>query len=1071
MARGVLYLAFACSGAAALIYETTWTRLLTLFMGHTVAAASTVLAAFMGGLAIGAALAGRVSSRLDRRVAMRAYACLEVMIAVVAIALPFELEVLKPVLAWAYADGNGGAGFALVRLACALIVVTVPAIAMGATLPVVIRWQAGPADGAGRDTGLLYATNTVGAAAGALLSGFVLLPSLGVRMTTFVGVALNLFSAAIGWWIARSSDLAGLKPRPTPRAVPQPSDVGQPFRAARSKTSKNQPRAVRVVTETSVAAPRLAMIALGISGCVSLILQVAWTRILALVLGPTTFAFSAMVATFISGIALGATIGGWVSKRRPSPWLLAASLLVSGLAAAGAAAWAPRVPLLLADAVAAPDASFATVVRLQSGVIAALMLPMTLAFGAAFPIAVALAAREDATVSRDVAHVYTANTVGAIVGALAGGFFLVPWLGLQNTVRMAAALAVIGFAAIALMHAGRRRAAAAGAIGIAAASLAFIALMPSWDRELLSSGAYKYAPYMQGAHRDALLRAGSLLYYREGAAATVSVREVTGAISLAIDGKVDASNAGDMLTQRLLAHVPLLLHTAPHRVGIIGLGSGVTLGSALRHPIERADMLEISPEVVEASRFFERENHRALADSRTRLIVGDGRSHFALGRDTYDVIISEPSNPWMAGVAALFTREFFEAARARLAPNGLICQWAHTYDISSDDLRSIVATFTSVFPESALWLVGEGDVLLIGSLTPIEPRLAAVRTSWHRAGVAADLAGVDVKEPDSLLTLYAAGGAQLKTYAEAALIQTDDGMRLEFSAPRSIYGRTTIDNAATLRQMALTGPMPDAVRAAWNVPSTPAGRGAMHLRAEAFKTAFDDFARALERNPDSAVVDGLVRAAAPTGRLPDAEGLLKQVLARDPANIAAATGLSRLIAARGEFQAAAEPLRPWFAGTARDVRAMDQLASIFADAGDRQRLAAIVSDLQRVAPDAEPTLYYSASLHFLADRPEDAIATAERLRARNGRHARCLNLLGAAYATLGRSDDARRAFEASIAADPRDPVAYANLGTFELQAGRVARAANYFAQALTLDATSSPAEQGLVQAMAALRRQ
>ena len=827
-----------------------------------------------------------------------------------------------------------------------------------------------------------------------------------------------------------------------------------------------------VASPPSAAMPRLAMIALAVSGCVSLILQVAWTRILALVLGPTTFAFSAMVATFISGIALGATIGGWLSRRRPSPWLLAASLLVSGLAAAGAAAWAPQVPLMLADAVAAPDASFSTVVRLQSGVIAALMLPMTLAFGAAFPLAVALAAREDATVSRDVAHIYTANTAGAIVGALAGGFLLVPWFGLQNTVRIAAGLAVAGFAAVGLMHAGRRVTQAATVLATAAASLAAIAFMPPWDREILSSGAYKYAPYLQGPHRDALLRAGSLLYYREGAAATVSVREVTGSVSLAIDGKVDASNAGDMLTQRLLAHVPLLLHAAPRQVGIIGLGSGVTLGSALRHPIARADMLEISPEVVEASRFFERENHQALADSRTRLIVGDGRSHLALGRQQYDVIISEPSNPWMAGVAALFTREFFEAAKARLAPGGLICQWAHTYDISDDDLRSIVATFISVFPESALWLVGEGDVLLVGSVEPIAPRLDAVRTSWQRPGVSADLAAVEVRDPDSLLTLFTATGAQLEAYGGGALIQRDDAMRLEFSAPRGIYGRTTGDNAATLKQLSVPALLPAAVREAWNAPATSANRGAMHLRAEAYKTAFDDFARALERNPaDAAAVDGLARAGAPIGRLQEAEGLLKQVLARDQGNIGAAIGLSRLIAARGDFQAAAEPLRPLFAGTSRDVRAMDQLASIFADAGDVQRLAAVVADLQRVAPDSEATLYYSATLHFMGERPSEAIAAAERLRARNDRHARCLNLLGAAYATVGRPEDARRAFEASIAADPRDPVAYANLGTFELQSGRAEQAADAFAEALTLDPSSGPAGQGLAQAMATLRRQ
>src|SRR4029453_11410116 len=186
------------------------------------------------------------------------------------------------------------------------------------------------------------------------------------------------------------------------------------------------------------------------------------------------------------------------------------------------------------------------------------------------------------------------------------------------------------------------------------------------------------------------------------------------------DGKVDASNAGDMLTQRLLAHLPLLLHPNPQRVAILGLGSGVTLGSALTHGVSPGPALEISPEVVAASQFFNEENHRALENPRTRLIVGDGRTHLTLGREQYDVIVSEPSNPWMAGIASLFTREFFEAARARLGPGGVLCQWAHTYDISRRDLQSIVATFLSVFPEGTLWMVGDADVLLIGSTESLD---------------------------------------------------------------------------------------------------------------------------------------------------------------------------------------------------------------------------------------------------------------------------------------------------------------------------------------------------------------
>lgn len=346
-----------------------------------------------------------------------------------------------------------------------------------------------------------------------------------------------------------------------------------------------------------------------------------------------------------------------------------------------------------------------------------------------------------------------------------------------------------------------------------------------------------------------------------------------------------------------------------------------------------------------------------------------------------------------------------------------------------------------------------------------------MKAAWSRPGVAADLAEVDVRDRESLLTLFAAEGAALKAYAKDAAVQRDDRMTLEFSGPRSIYGRTAHDNAATLRRIAAGAQMPAAVREAWNAPATAVNRGAMHLRAEAFRIAFDDFERALEHTAaDAGAVDGLLRAAAGARRLEDAEAILKRLVARNRTNVTAVTALSHLTAARGDFSAAAEVLRPLLTQPKPEIEAIDQLASIFADAGDADSLAAVVGDLQRVAPDSEPALYYAATLHFMANRTAQAIEAGERLRARNSRHARCLNMLGAAYATIGRPEDARRAFEASIDADPRDPAAYVNLGTFELQAGRAADAENYFAEALTLDPSSAAAQQGLAQAET-LRRQ
>ena len=391
----------------------------------------------------------------------------------------------------------------------------------------------------------------------------------------------------------------------------------------------------------------------------------------------------------------------------------------------------------------------------------------------------------------------------------------------------------------------------ARAAGLAAALAAAVLLVvsPAWDRELLASGPYMYAPFVpKDLDLTTQLKAGTMLYYREGASATVSVKRLTGTTTLAVDGKVDASNRGDMLTQKLVAHLPLLLHDNPRDVAIIGLGSGVSVGAALRHPIARADVLEISPEVVEASRYFTTENRDALSDPRTHLIVGDGRSHLLLTRRQYDVIISEPSNPWIAGVAALFTREFFDGARDRLAPGGIICQWANAYNISDADLRSIVATFISVFPHGTVWLVGGDDVLMMASDGPLDERLARMRDSWSRPGVAEDLAPVSVIEPFSLWSLYVGGPAELQRYAAGAPLLTDDTMRLEFSAPRELHNRNAGANGATLLGLLSPDGGPGVIREARSTAGAAQwrNRGAMMAKSDVHARAYDDYLRALE---------------------------------------------------------------------------------------------------------------------------------------------------------------------------------------------------------------------------------
>jgi spermidine synthase len=1089
--RRLLVVLYTASGAAALVYEVVWTRMLALQLGHTVAAASTVLAAFMGGLAAGAWIGGRVvtAKTAGDGVAnpMRVYAALEIVIAASALVLPFALHATTPVLAWAYADGTAPVRFAAVRVIVSLALLGVPAMAMGATYPIAAAWlarAAGPASrsaqpdshakaGAMSAAGMLYAANTAGAAVGAIAAGFWLIPALGLRGSTWVGVALNVLAAGGALWLPRRAAATTMNAKTAEHAEKakvrsQKSET----KGTAYKRKESFPRPLRSIVVTPT--PRLATVAVAISGFAALAYEVAWTRLLALVIGPTTYAFATMAAAFITGLAIGSAIGTPLSRRvaRPAVWM--AALLVVGGVASVAAAWfaANRLPLRVAAQVADPNVVFSRVILGEAFTVALLLLPTTVALGATFPLALA-AASLPSNIAPAAARVYTANTLGAIAGALAAGFVLIPQLGVRTTFLVAALTAAIGGAACtALLIRGARSRVIAAAATVAA--IVAIVSIPEWDRALLASGAYKYAPYIQPADLDTVLHAGTLEYYKEGATGTVSVRALPGARTLAIDGKVDASNSGDMLTQRMLGLLPVLIHGRARDIAVIGLGSGVTVGSALAPgTVEHADVIEISPEVVAASRLFDTESGTPLADPRVRLIVGDGRSHLLLTPRQYDVIVSEPSNPWMAGVASLFTREFFEAARARLHPGGLLCQWAHTYDISPADLQSIVRTFASVFPRGTMWLVGEGDLLLIGANGgDIDEKLAAIAEGCRKGTTAAMLATLGIREaaaPFTVLSLYAGGARELARYGGETPIQTDDRMALEYSAPRGIYGLAANDNTAAIRALAPADP-PPAIRAAFTAATDASwvSRGAMLLKAEAFGLAFEAFRKAAELNsPNADALAGLVDAAAGAHREAEARDWLTALAAREANNAPVRVALARVLAAAGQLEAAADMATAALRIEPGDAAAGEQLASIFADAGDAERLTAIADQLAARFPNRPDPAYYRATALFMRGRTEDALAIVQPVAAAHPDHARAHNLLGAACATLDRRECAERAFEASIRANPHDDATYVNFGTFQLQHANVDAALRTFADALAVNPQSDAARNGLAQARAA----
>jgi spermidine synthase len=502
-------------------------------------------------------------------------------------------------------------------------------------------------------------------------------------------------------------------------------------------------------------------------------------------------------------------------------------------------------------------------------------------------------------------------------------------------------------------------------------------------------------------------------------------------------------------------------------VGIVGLGSGVTLASALVHPVVSVDVIEISPEVVEASAYFADVNRRALDDPRTRLVRGDGRTHFSLTSRLYDVVISEPSNPWMSGVAALFTQEFFQRVRSRLATGGIFCQWAHTYDVSDADLRSIVGTFRSVFPDGTMWLAGDGDLLLVGSTAPLEPRLEDLSTAWQRPGVGEDLRTVGMREPFTLLSLFVGGSRETSRYGAGSALQTDDRTALEFSGPFAVFAGAPSNHAPTLRGLLDGGQQPSAVARALTgaTASQWRDRGAMLMGADAADSAYRAYATALDLDPtDMITLEGFVRAATAARQEDDAERRLRAMIQSRAGEPAPRVSLAELLGIRGRFDEATAVATEATRLAPGDPTAWEQLASLHADRGDADRLRQAAEVLRREFPDRAASWYFAASERFLQGDGASALPLVHRAIELDANYADAHNLLGAILASAGHIGAGRDAFRSSLRLDPHDAVTYVNLAQLELAAGQRDVAAELFAEALSLDPNSGSARDGLAQA-------
>ncbi len=790
---------FFLSGATGLIYEVLWARMLGLVFGATTLAVSTVLAAFMGGLAIGSGLAGRLGAAVKRPI--RAYGLIEIGIALYALAVPFLFTFVDNLYAIIWQQFHPGFfAFSIWRFLLSCVMLLIPTALMGATLPLLsaaLLHSSGP-----RSTSItrLYTRNLAGAICGSIVAGFFLLPTFGVRATIYFAAFINILIGIVSIIADRRMEL---------QASP-----GKDF----ASTSGEHPQPVETSPAVAGDDARFWMICAFISGFVTIATQVAWTRLLTMIVGSSTYAFSIVVALFLMGLSAGSFVIARTSRtaklRKTVLWveLLTAGSIFLSLGIAN------QIPALLVNAgLRFQISSWAGLLALQILSVAILVLLPAFFMGMVMPLVLVWAGtkRNDESV-RLVGRSYAVNTVGAIAGAFIAGFVLIPKLTTRFTIIFAAMLCIVVAGAayqprIDTRDRDLRRAMAAG-LTLALILWLFLAA-PRLNLADLSIGAYdslvRVLAKTRGTVEDGTAqRQGpeihQLLMYQEGPTATVSVRKDWDITSMAINGRTNASDREDMPTQVMLGQLPLLLAPRLNKALIVGYATGVTAGAILQSPIESVECVELEPATVNGSRFFEHVNNHPLDDPRLRLIIDDARTYLRVIPTRYDMIVSEPSHPWVPGVANLFTREFFQLGRDRLNDDGVFVQWVQIYQLSTGSLRSVLATFHETFPYVLLFRVQGAwkgkDLLLVGSKNPLT--LDRIKERIGESRMAAELARVNLNDEAEVRSWYVCDERQLGPAVAGAVINTDDNMHIETTAPREAFRPLLETNSAWVEKLA-----------------------------------------------------------------------------------------------------------------------------------------------------------------------------------------------------------------------------------------------------------------------------
>lgn len=764
---GTLYL---FSGALGLIYEVTFSKYLGLSFGATAAASSAVLVAFMGGLALGAYITGKLERRVNRPLYL--YGVVELAIGLFCLVAPLLFDLLTPLYMEVAARTKSIAVLSAARGAVAIVIVALPAVGMGSTLPLLARFvhalfkgdghEADDAARANQKLAALYGINTLGGALGSLGSAYLVLPNLGLALTlracAAVSIAIGVLSIALGRnYHAPAPDeaAAGTEPMALDSTLP-------------------------VIT------PRAAYLLAGMSGLLVFSCEVVAVHLLALVIGTSVYAFGLMLFIFLVCLSLGTPLARWLERRLPNG-ALPVSLGLTGIAL--------LLSLPIWDQLPGMFVALGPSVRSWHGrelvrglaAFTALCVPVTL-MGTTFPLI--LRAARGVHVVRDIGRITSSNTIGSILGSLLAGFVVLEHLGSQRSLMLVALgylvgslLAERGIRGGLRAHAGRTPARLRPSYLLAAAGLLLALLLPSWDLQRLTSGTNVY--FDIGVVENGILE--SIHEDVHGGVTTVVRNPVTNERTLLTNGKFQGNDSREVAQNKGLGYLPTFFAERTDRALLIGMGTAVTATALAEFPYQRIDIAELAPAIIDAARTtFAEVNERVLEDPRCHVLEEDGRNVLAINDDSYDVITVEVSSIWFAGAANLYNREFYEIAKARLTPGGILQQWIAFHHTNRQIVTTILATIRESFPHVALFVDGhQGHIL--ASMSPLQARLTRIEEFADARGIDEDQlltyvrgAALDTAAIDS----FAADTATLYDLPPSSFISTDDNLALEYITPK-----------------------------------------------------------------------------------------------------------------------------------------------------------------------------------------------------------------------------------------------------------------------------------------------